>query len=201
MPLADSAVVATEDEAIAAAERFGVPVALRADVPGLLRTSDARDVLAGARGADQVRRGFRLLQEALGSLVAASSSIPWVPCAGRGDDGSVLHEQVVGPLVLFESAAPADDELGGATAPAARLRPAHRRRCRRPDPIGTRRPTAARTPRHARRRPRRAAGYAAAGLPRMVDDLPQIAELALSPVIALSRRRAGRRWSHPHPGR
>ena len=48
VPLADSTVVTTEDAAVAAAARFGGPVALRADVPGLLRPSDARDVLTGA---------------------------------------------------------------------------------------------------------------------------------------------------------
>ena len=66
VPLADSIVVTTEDAAIAAAARFGGPVALRADVPGLLRTSDARDVLTGLHGADEVRRGFRLLKEVFG---------------------------------------------------------------------------------------------------------------------------------------
>ena len=45
VPLADSIGVITEDAAAAAAARFGGPVALRADVPGLLRTSDARDIL------------------------------------------------------------------------------------------------------------------------------------------------------------
>ena len=63
--LADSIGVITEDAAAAAAARFGGPVALRADVPGLLRTSDAGDVLTGLHGADEVRRGFRSLKEML----------------------------------------------------------------------------------------------------------------------------------------
>ena len=93
MPLADSAVVATEDEAIAAAERFGGPVALRADVPGLLRTSDARDVLTGARGADEIGRGFGLLHEVFGSRLAGVIVQP-VVAGGVEVTISVLHEQV-----------------------------------------------------------------------------------------------------------
>ena len=48
-------------------QRFGGLVALRADVPGLLRTSDAGDVLTDLHGPDEARRGFRLLRETFGS--------------------------------------------------------------------------------------------------------------------------------------
>ena len=70
VPLADSIGVVTEDAAVAAAARFGGPVALRADVPGLLRTGDAGDVLTGLHGADEVRRGFRSLQQTFGDRLA-----------------------------------------------------------------------------------------------------------------------------------
>ena len=83
VPLADSIGVITEDAAAVAAARFGGPVALRADVPGLLRTSDARDVLTGLHGADEVRRGFRLLKEVFGCWWLASSSSRWSPAASR----------------------------------------------------------------------------------------------------------------------
>ncbi len=100
VPLADSTMVATEDAAAAAAARFGGPVALRADVPGLLRTSDARDILTGLDGADQVRRGFRLLKEDFGRRLAGVIVQP-VVAGGVEVTISMLHEQVVGPLVLF----------------------------------------------------------------------------------------------------
>ena len=106
--LADSTAVTTEEAAAAAAERFGGPVALRADVPGLLRTSDARDVLTGLHGPDEVRRGFRLLQQVFGSRLAGVIVQP-VVTGGVEVMISVLHEQVAGPLVLFGAGGAADD--------------------------------------------------------------------------------------------
>ena len=76
VPLADSIGVVTEDAAVAAAARFGGPVTLRADVPGLLRTSAAGDVLTDLHGADEVRRGFRLLQETFGGRLAGVDPRP-----------------------------------------------------------------------------------------------------------------------------
>jgi acyl-CoA synthetase (NDP forming)/GNAT superfamily N-acetyltransferase len=107
VPLADSTVVATDQAAIAAAARFDGPVALRADVPGLPRTSDARDVLTGLHGPDEVRRGFGLLREIFGSRLAGVIVQP-VVTGGIEVAISVLHEQVAGPLVLF-----AADGAGG----------------------------------------------------------------------------------------
>ena len=86
VPLADSTGVTTEDAAAAAAARFGGPVALRADVPGLLRTSDAGDVLTGLHGADEVRRGFRSLKETFGDLLAGVIVQPVVTGRRRGED-------------------------------------------------------------------------------------------------------------------
>jgi acyl-CoA synthetase (NDP forming)/GNAT superfamily N-acetyltransferase len=179
VPLADSAVVATEDEAIAAAERFGGPVALRADVPGLLRTSDARDVLTGARGADEIGRGFRLLHEVFGSRLAGVIVQP-VVAGGVEVTISVLHEQVAGPLVLFGVGGPADDELADRAARLAPLTDADA-----DDLIRSVRAA----PRLLGLRDTPAADLTALRdmllrVSRMVDDLPQIAELELSPVVA-----------------
>ena len=161
IPLADRAVATTEDEAVAASERFGGPVALLADVPGLLRTSDARDVLTGAHGADEVRRGFRQLQEVFGGRLAGVTVQP-VVAGGVEVTISVLHEQVVGPLVLFRDGGRADDELADR---AARLAPLTDTDA--DDLIRSVRaaPRLLGLPRHARRRPGRAAGHAVAGLP------------------------------------
>ena len=100
VPLADSIEVATEDAAVAAAARFAGPVTLRADVPGLLRTSHARDVLTGLHGPDEVRRGFGVLMKAYGRRLAGVIVQP-VVTGGVEVMISVLHEQVVGPLMLF----------------------------------------------------------------------------------------------------
>jgi acyl-CoA synthetase (NDP forming) len=179
VPLARSIAVTTEDAAIAAAERLGGPVTLRADVPGLLRTSDARDVLTGLRGADEVRRGFGLLQEVFGGRLAGVIVQP-VVTGGAEVMISVLHEQVAGPLVLFGPDGTADDAQADR---AARLAPLTNSDA--DDLIRSVRTA----PRLLGRRGDRAAGLAALRdmllrVSRMVDDLPQIAELELSPVIA-----------------
>ncbi len=116
VPLADSIGVITEDAAAAAATRFGGPVALRADVPGLLRTSDAGDVLSDLHGADEVRRGFRSLQETFGDRMAGVIVEP-VVTGGVEVKISMLHEQVAGPLVLF-GAGGADGDGLAARRPA-----------------------------------------------------------------------------------
>jgi acyl-CoA synthetase (NDP forming) len=119
VPLADSIGVVTEDAASAAAARFGGPVTLRADVPGLVRTSEAGDVLTDLRGGAEVRRGFRSLKEIFGDRLAGVIVQP-VIAGGVEVRISVLHEQVVGPLVLFGLGGAADDVLAGR---AARLAP------------------------------------------------------------------------------
>ena len=179
VPLADSIGVITEDAAAAAAARFGGPVALRADVPGLLRTSDAGDVLSDLHGADEVRRGFRSLQETFGDRMAGVIVQP-VVTGGVEVKISMLHEQVAGPLVLFGPGGADGDGLAGR---AARLAPLTESDA--DDLI-----------RSARAAPlllgRRGAPAADLGalrdmllrVSRMADDLPQIAELELSPVIA-----------------
>ncbi len=178
VPLADSIGVVAEDAAAAAAARFGGPVALRADVPGLLRTRDAGDVLTGLHGADEVRRGFRSLAETFGERLAGVIVQP-VITGGVEVRISVLHEQVVGPLVLFGLGGAAGDVLAGR---AARLAPLTESDA--DDLIRAVRGA----PRLLGRRGVPAADLAALRdmllrVSRMAEDLPEIAELELSPVI------------------
>ena len=179
VPLADSIGVITEDDAVAAAARFGGPVALRADVPGLLRTSDAGDVLTGLHGADEVRRGFCSLKETFGRRLAGVIVQP-VVTGGVEVAISVLYEQVAGPLVLFGLSGADGDVLADR---AARLAPL----------TGSDADDLIRSARAAPlllgRRGVPAADLASLKdillrVSRMADDLPQIAELELSPVIA-----------------
>jgi len=179
VPLADSTAVTTDQAAIEAAARLGGTVALRADVPGLLRTSDARDVLTGLRGADEVRRGFRLLQVVFGDRLAGVIVQP-VISGGVEVTVSVLQEHLVGPLLLFGVGGAADHELADR---AARLAPLTESDA--DDLIRSGRAA----PRLLGRGDTPAADLAALRdlllrVSRMVEDLPQIAELELSPVIA-----------------
>ena len=178
VPLADSTGAITEDAAVAAAARFGGPVALRADVPGLLRTSDAGDVLTGLHGADEVRRGFCSLKETFGRRLAGVIVQP-VVTGGVEVRISVLHEQVAGPLVLFGLGGADGDVLADR---AARLAPLTESDA--DDLIRSARAA----PLLLGRRGVPAADLAALRdillrVSRMADDLPQIAELELSPVI------------------
>ena len=179
VPLADSIGVITEDDAAAAAARFGSAVALRADVPGLLRTSDAGDVLTGLHGADEVRRGFRSLRQTFGRRMAGVIVQPVTP-GGVEVRISMLHEPVAGPLVLFGPGRAAGDGLADR---AARLAPLTES-----DADDLIRSISA-APQLLGRRGAPAADLAALRdmllrVSRMADDLPQIAELELSPVIA-----------------
>jgi acyl-CoA synthetase (NDP forming)/GNAT superfamily N-acetyltransferase len=179
IPLADSIGVVSEEAAAAAAERFGGPVALRADVPGLLRTSDARDVLTDLHGPDEVRRGFRLLRELFGNRLTGVIVQP-VVTGGVEVMISMLRERVAGPLVLFGVGGAADDVQADR---AARLAPLTESDA--DDLIRSVRAA----PRLLGRSGERATGLAALRdmllrVSRMVEDLPQIAELELSPVIA-----------------
>jgi acyl-CoA synthetase (NDP forming)/GNAT superfamily N-acetyltransferase len=176
--LADSAVAATEDAAVAAAARFGGPVALRADVPGPLRTGDSANMLTGLRGADEVRHGFRLLQEVFGGRLAGVVVRP-VVAGGVEVTIRVLHERVAGPLVLF-GGGPADDELADRAVRLAPLTDADA-----DDLIRSVRAA----PRLLGLRDTPAADLTALRdlllrVSRMVDDLPQVAELELRPVFA-----------------
>jgi acyl-CoA synthetase (NDP forming) len=178
--LADNIAVTTEDGATAAAARFGGPVALKADVPGLVRGSDARAVMLDLHGADEVRRGFRSLRETFGDRLADVIVQPMIT-GGVKVKINVLEEQVFGPLVLFGLAGATADVLADR---AARLAPLTESDA--DDLI--------RSVRTAARLLLGRAGVPAADLAslrdmllrvsQMADDLPQVAELELSPVVA-----------------
>jgi acyl-CoA synthetase (NDP forming)/GNAT superfamily N-acetyltransferase len=176
--LASYASAATEDAAVAAAARFGLPVALRADVPGLVRKREAGAVLTGLHEADEVRRGFRSLQERFGHRLAGVIVQPMVT-GGVELKVSVVQEQVVGPLVLLGLSGATGQGLADRAARLAPLTDADADRLIRSVPAG----------RLVGRHGARIADLAALRdlllrVSRMADDLPQIAELELSPVVA-----------------
>ena len=179
VPLADSIGVVTEDAAVAAAARFGGPVALRGDVPGLVRARGAGALLIDLHGPDEVRRGFRSLRDAFGQRLTGVIVKPMVT-GGTEVAISMLHEEVAGPLVLFGA--------GGAAAygladRAARLAPMTDSdadqliRSIRAAPLLLGHPGAPGADLAALR-------DLLLRVSQLGDDLPQIAELELSPVFA-----------------
>jgi len=178
VPLVGSVTVTTQEAAAAAAARFGGPVALKADVPGLVvRRKGAGAVLLDLHGADEVRRGFGSLQQTFGDRLAGVIVQPMIT-GGVEVKVNVLEEQVFGPLVLFGLDDAAADALAGQAARLAPLTDA--------DADDLIRSV------HGVLLGR--AGAPAADLAslrdmllrvsQMADDLPQITELDLSPVIA-----------------
>ena len=179
IPLADSIAVTTADAAAAAAARTGVPVALKANVPDLVvRRKGAGAVLLDLHGADEVRRGFRSLEDAFGDRLTSVIVQPMIT-------GSVelminvLEEQVFGPVVLFglDGAAGVLADRSARLAPLTDTEAEDLIRSIRAAPLLLGRPG---TP-----------GADLASLKdmllrvsQMADDLPQITELELSPVIA-----------------
>jgi len=177
VPLAAGTAVTTEGAAIAAAARFAGPVALRADVPGLIHMSDAGAVVPGLDGADDVRRGFTSLRKTFGDRLAAVIVQPMIT-GGVEVTISVLQEQLFGPLVLFGLAT--DDGLADRTARLAPLTDSDADHLLRSVPGA---------PLLLGRRGTPPADLAALRdillrVSRMADDLPQIAELELNPVLA-----------------
>ena len=179
VPLADSIGVVTEDAAVAAAARFGGPVALRADVPGLVRARGAGALLIDLSGADEVRYGFRSLSEAFGRRLAGVIVKPMVT-GGVEVMVSVLQEEAAGPLVLFGAGGAAADALADRAARLAPLTGSDADeliRSIRAVPLLLGRPGAPGADLAALR-------DLLLRVSRMAEDLPQIAELELSPVFA-----------------
>jgi acyl-CoA synthetase (NDP forming)/GNAT superfamily N-acetyltransferase len=182
MTLVDSIAAAAEEDVVAAAARFGAPVALKADVPDLVvRRSGAGAVLLYLHGADEVRRGYRSLRETFGDRMAGVVVQPMIT-GGVEVKISVLEEQVFGPLVLFGLAGAASDVPADRVARLAPLTESDAE-----DMI-----------RSIRAAPLLLgqAGAPAADLTslkamllrvsQLAEDLPQVAELDLSPVVARS---------------
>jgi len=168
------------ETAVKAAAHVGdVPVVLKADVPGLVHKTDVGAVLLDLRGESEVRRGYAELAGRFGANLRRVLVQPMITDGVEVLIG-VVHEPVFGPLVVFGLGGVATDVLGDH---AARLTPLTDVDAREmisgikaaPLLYGHR-------------------GSAAVNLEsladlllrvsRMADEIPEIAELDLNPVIA-----------------
>jgi acyl-CoA synthetase (NDP forming) len=179
VPLAPTRRAASEQAAVGAAAELGGPVVLKADVAGLVHKTDAGAVKLGLHGEAEVRAAYRALAEAFGARLAGVLVQPMLADGVEVLVG-VVQEPVFGPLVVFGLGGVATEVLGDH---AARLTPltdtdaddmirgvhaapllfGHRGT----PPVDT----AALTDVLLR-------------VSRLADDLPQVAELDLNPVIA-----------------
>jgi acyl-CoA synthetase (NDP forming)/GNAT superfamily N-acetyltransferase len=170
--------VTSETAAVRAAGRLGSPVMLKADVPGLVNKSDAGAVELDLHGRAEVRAGFRALAERFGT--GMSSAIIQPVITGTELTIGVVQEPVFGPLVVFGLGGVATDVLDDRSARLTPLTDADA------DAL-IRSVRAARLLAGHRGAP--AADLAALRdilmrVSRLADDLPQVAELELNPVIA-----------------
>ena len=179
VPLTDGIAVTTEEGVISAAAQFGDPVLVKADVPGPVRWGDADAVRLDLHGPDEARHAFRSLRKTFGGRLAGVVVQPMIT-GGVAVQINVLEEQVFGPLVLFGLADGAADVLTDCTGRLAPLTEAD----------GDDLIRSGRAGQSLRGRP----GVPGADLAslrsmllrvsQLADDLPQIAELELSPVVA-----------------
>jgi acyl-CoA synthetase (NDP forming)/GNAT superfamily N-acetyltransferase len=179
IPLVSETAARTEDDAVAAAAATGYPVVVKADVPGLVHKTDAGAVLLDLRTEDDVRAGYRQLAGQFGARLTGVLVEPMIT-GGTEVIIGVQDDQMFGPLVVFGLGGVATEVLADH---AARLAPL----------TETDADTLINSIRsapllHGHR------GSPAADIPalrdvlmrisRLADDLPEVTELDLNPVIA-----------------
>jgi acyl-CoA synthetase (NDP forming)/GNAT superfamily N-acetyltransferase len=179
IPLVRTWPVTSEEAAVRTAAEVGFPIVLKADVPGLVHKTDAGAVQLDLHGPDEVRAGYRALAGRFGARMSAALVQPMIT-GGTEVIMGVVQEPVFGPLVVFGLGGVATDVLADRSArltpltdtdAATLIRSIHAA----PLLLGHR-------------------GSPAADLgalqdillrvSRLADDLPQVAELDLNPVIA-----------------
>jgi acyl-CoA synthetase (NDP forming) len=171
----------TEDvsAAIQAAASFGGHVAVKADVPGLLHKSAAGAVELDLHGAGEVRDAMRRLQDRFGARLSGVLVEPMIT-GGTETIMGIVQEPVLGPVVVFGLGGVATEALDDR---AARLAPL----------TGSDADDLVRAIRAAPlllgHGGRPAADICALRdtllrVSQLADQLPQVAELDLNPVIA-----------------
>jgi len=167
IPLAGLTPARTEDEAVRAFEAVAGPVVLKADVPGLLHKTDAGAVELDLRTEADVRRAYRALAQ---PMIAGGTEV----IVGVADD------HMFGPLVVFGLGGVATEVLADHAARLTPLTDIDADRL-----IGSIR--SAPLLRGHRGSPPADLGALRDLLlrvSRLADDLPEVTELDLNPVIA-----------------
>jgi acyl-CoA synthetase (NDP forming) len=119
IPLVATGSASSEQEAVRLAHEAGGPVVLKADVPGLVHKSDAGAVELDLHTADDVREGYRHLRELFGSRLRRVVIQPMIS-GGTEVIIGVASDPEFGPLVVFGLGGVATEVLGDH---AARLSP------------------------------------------------------------------------------
>ena len=179
IPLAATWLVSDAAGAVAAAAELGGHVVLKAEVAGLVHKSEAGAVKLDLHTAGEVAGAYAQLESAFGGELQSVQVQPMLTGGVELLIG-VEQEPMFGPLVVFGPGGIASDVLGGRTARLAPLTDVDAAELiggSRAAPVlaGYRGSPAADTEQLAEVLLR---------VSRLADDLPEIAELELNPVIA-----------------
>jgi len=179
IPMVDFRRAGDTDAAIGAAAGLGGHVVIKADVPGLLHKSNAGAVELDLRGADEVRAAMRRLQDRFAGRMSGVLVEPMI-AGGTETIVGIVQEPVFGPVVVFGLGGVATEALADRVARLAPLTSADADdliRSIRAAPLllGQGGQPAADL---------RALRDTLLRMSRLADDLPQVAEADLNPVIA-----------------
>ena len=179
IPQVSTVVVGTEAEAAAAAAALDGPVVLKAQARGVVHKTEAGAVKLDLRSTEDVRAAYRHLAATFGDALTGVLVQPMLR-GGVEVLAGVVHEAVFGPLVVFGLGGVATDLLGDHCAKLTPLTDTDARELI----SGLR---AARLLDGYRGQP--AADTSAVAdvllrISRLADDLPEVAELDLNPMIA-----------------
>jgi acyl-CoA synthetase (NDP forming)/RimJ/RimL family protein N-acetyltransferase len=179
VPMVATRAVTDQPGAVAAAAELGGHVVLKADVAGLVHKSDAGAVKLDLRTSQEVADAYAELAVASGATLRRVLVQPML-AAGVETLVGVVQEAVFGPLVVFGLGGVATDVLGDHAARLAPLTDADAEEMIRgvraaPLLFGHRGAPAVDTA---------ALADLLLRVSRLADDLPEVAELDLNPVIA-----------------
>jgi acyl-CoA synthetase (NDP forming)/GNAT superfamily N-acetyltransferase len=178
VPLAVTMSAASEQEAVEAAAKLGGRVVLKAEAEGLVHRTDAGDVTLDRRTPEEVAEGYRALTADFGSRLKRVLVQPMLTGGVEVMIG-VVQEPVFGPLVVFGSGGAQGHVLGEHVTRLTPLTDAD----------------ADEMIRAARGAPRLFGGLGARPVDtaaladallrvsRLADDLPEVSELDLNPVV------------------
>jgi acyl-CoA synthetase (NDP forming) len=179
IPVIPTRIVASPDDAVSAAAELAGPVVLKAEVTGLVHKTDAGAVWLDLRTPEDVADAYRQLT---GRFGADLQRVLLQPMLADGVETliGVVQEPVFGPLVVFGLGGVASELIGDHMARLSPLTDADAE-----DMIGGVRAAPLLTG-HRGSPAVDTAGLADVLLrvSRLADDLPEVAELDLNPVIA-----------------
>ena len=119
IPIVPATLAGSSEEAVRAAAGFGGPAVLKAEAAGLVHKTEAGAVKLGLHGEQEVRAAYAELAAAFGSRLTGVVVEPMLS-GGVEVLVGVVQEPVFGPLVVFGLGGVATDVLGDH---AARLTP------------------------------------------------------------------------------